>query len=66
MSLVHLTGEGRWLDEASAHIKGGWSFLASLPDDLQQRIRDELVEFSRALPPADGSLRRYPTNCSPA
>lgn len=44
MSLVHLTGDGRWLDEASAHIKGGWSFLASLPDDLQQRIRDELVE----------------------
>ncbi len=49
MSLVHLTGEGRWLDKASAHIQGGWSFLASLPDDLQQRIRDELVDVLKAI-----------------
>ena len=31
MSLVHLTGDARWLDEAAPHIKGGWSFLANLP-----------------------------------
>lgn len=44
MSLVHLTGDPRWLDEAAPHIKGGWSFLADLPDDLQRRIRAKLVE----------------------
>jgi 4-hydroxyacetophenone monooxygenase len=44
MSLVHLTGEARWLDEAVPFIKGGWSFLATLPDELQQRIRDRLVD----------------------
>lgn len=44
MSLVHLTGDARWLDEAAPHIKGGWSFLANLPDDLQRRIREKLVE----------------------
>jgi 4-hydroxyacetophenone monooxygenase len=44
MSLVHLTGDARWLDEAAPYIKGGWSFLASLPDDLQRRIRGKLVD----------------------
>jgi 4-hydroxyacetophenone monooxygenase len=44
LSLVHLTGDGRWLDEAAPHIKGGWSYLADLPDDLQRRIRDELIK----------------------
>src|SRR5579872_4011035 len=43
LSLVHLTGEARWLDEAAPHIKGGWSYQADLPDELQRRIRDELV-----------------------
>jgi 4-hydroxyacetophenone monooxygenase len=43
LSLVHLTGDARWLDEAAPHIKGGWSYLADLPDDLQRRIRDELI-----------------------
>ena len=44
MSLVHLTGDPRWLDEAAPHIKGGWSFLADLPDELQQRIRTTLID----------------------
>ncbi len=44
LSLVHLTGDARWLDEAAPHIKGGWSYLADLPDDLQRRIRDELIK----------------------
>src|SRR4029077_12457485 len=43
LSLVHLTGDARWLDEAAPHIKGGWSYLADLPDALQRRIRDELI-----------------------
>jgi 4-hydroxyacetophenone monooxygenase len=54
MSLVHLTGEARWLDDASPHIRGGWSFLADLPDTLQHRIRDELVEVLKQI----GSGRR--------
>lgn len=44
LSLVHLTGDPRWLDEAAPHIKGGWSYQAELPDELQRRIRDELVK----------------------
>lgn len=60
MSLVHLTGESRWLDEASAHIKGGWSFLASLPDELQQRIRDQLVEVLKGI----ASGQRQPAKIS--
>ena len=44
LSLVHLTGDAHWLDEAAPHIKGGWSYQADLPDDLQRRIRDALVE----------------------
>src|ERR1700687_5750395 len=43
LSLVHLNGDAHWLDEAAPHIKGGWSYLADLPDDLQRRIRNELV-----------------------
>jgi 4-hydroxyacetophenone monooxygenase len=44
MSLVHLTGQSQWLDEASPYIRGGWSFQARLPDELQRRIREKLVE----------------------
>jgi 4-hydroxyacetophenone monooxygenase len=43
LSLVHLTADGRWLEEAAPYIKGGWSYLADLPDELQGRVRDELV-----------------------
>src|SRR4051794_34877905 len=49
MSLVHLTGDASWLDEAAPHIKGGWSFMANLPDELQQRIRATLVDTLKAL-----------------
>jgi 4-hydroxyacetophenone monooxygenase len=49
MSLVHLTGDARWLDEAAPYINGGWSFLASLPDDLQRRTRGKLVDTLNAL-----------------
>ncbi|ETR78569.1 monooxygenase [Afipia sp. P52-10] len=49
MSLVHLTGDPRWIEEAAPHIKGGWSFLADLPEALQQRIRQALVEALQAL-----------------
>src|SRR5262245_29240743 len=44
MSLVHLTGDAHWLDEAAPHIKGGWSFMADLPDELQQRVRTTLID----------------------
>jgi 4-hydroxyacetophenone monooxygenase len=49
MSLVHLTGDGRWLDEAAPCIKGGWSFMANLPEELQQRIRQKLVDTLKDL-----------------
>jgi 4-hydroxyacetophenone monooxygenase len=49
LSLVHLTGREQWLDEVAPHIKGGWSFLAEVPPDLQRRIRDELIETLNAI-----------------
>jgi 4-hydroxyacetophenone monooxygenase len=49
MSLVHLTGDARWLDEAAPFIKGGWSFLANLPDELQRRVRESLVDTLQAI-----------------
>jgi 4-hydroxyacetophenone monooxygenase len=55
LSLVHLTGDARWLEEAAPHIKGGWSYLADLPDDLQRRIRDELVRVLQRI--ASGELK---------
>jgi 4-hydroxyacetophenone monooxygenase len=62
MSLVHLTGEARWLDEAASHIKGGWSFLADLPADLQRRIRTRLIDTLRDL----ASGRAQPAQISDA
>src|SRR5262249_3838891 len=55
LSLVHLTGDQRWLEEAAPHIKGGWSYLADLPADLQRRIRDELVRTLKRI--ASGQLQ---------
>ena len=60
LSLVHLTGDARWLDEAAPHIKGGWSYLADLPDDLQRRIRDELVSVLQRI--ALGQLKPAETS----
>lgn len=55
MSLVHLTGDARWLEEAAPFIKGGWSFMANLPDELQRRIRTALVDTLQWL--ASGRLQ---------
>ena len=45
LSLVHLTGDALLQStKCPPHIKGGWSYMADLPDDLQRRIRDELVK----------------------
>lgn len=60
MSLVHLTGDAGWITEASPHIKGGWSFLADLPDELQQRIRAKLVDTLQDL----ASGRAHPAHIS--
>jgi 4-hydroxyacetophenone monooxygenase len=55
LSLVHLTGDARWLEEAAPHIKGGWSYLADLPDGLQRRIREALVSVLQRV--ASGQLK---------
>ena len=47
MSLVHLTGQAHWLDEAAPFIKGGWSFLVDIPAPMQARIREALVRTLR-------------------
>ena len=59
--LVHaqLTGEVDLLEEARPHIQGGWSHLASLPDELRDRIRGRLVDAlgARAAGTASGPPR---------
>jgi 4-hydroxyacetophenone monooxygenase len=43
MSLVHLSGDMTILDEVAPHIKGAWSFLESVPEELKAKVRDQLV-----------------------
>lgn len=48
MTLVQLTGETRWLDEAAPHIHGAWDHDADLPPELADRIRDALADVLQA------------------
>ncbi|MDN8616435.1 flavin-containing monooxygenase [Variovorax ginsengisoli] len=43
-SLVHLTGDETWLDKTAPYIKGGWSFLVTIPEAMAAAIRSELQE----------------------
>ncbi|WP_137389643.1 flavin-containing monooxygenase [Rhodoligotrophos defluvii] len=43
MSYVQLTGDYGLLDEAAPHIKGGWSYMQSIPTALQNRIRAKAI-----------------------
>ena len=43
MVLVQLTGDLDLLEEVAPHIHGPWSFLQSVPEPLQQKLRDRLV-----------------------
>jgi 4-hydroxyacetophenone monooxygenase len=54
MSLVHMTGETEWLDKAAPYIKGGWSYLVSMPDELAEAIRTKLRETVHAV--AEGAI----------
>jgi 4-hydroxyacetophenone monooxygenase len=41
--LAHLSGDDALLDEAAPFIHGAWNFMHTLPDGLQDRIRDRLL-----------------------
>jgi 4-hydroxyacetophenone monooxygenase len=43
MVLAQLSGDLKILDEVAPHIHGAWSFLESVPEDLKQKVRDQLV-----------------------
>ena len=56
---THLSGDEALLEAFRPHIKGAWSFEVEAPDDLAERLRDELVATledyaanHRPLPPA--------------
>ena len=63
MSLVQLTRRTELLARIRPHVSGGWNFLQTIPQDLQDEIRAELVEAIERLaaenriipvePPAD-------------
>lgn len=42
LSLVHLTGDAAWLDQAAPFIKGGWAFQQSIPEEMGSAIRNAL------------------------
>ena len=43
MVLVQLSGDLAIMDEVAPHIHGPWSFLESVPEELKQRVRDQLI-----------------------
>ncbi len=43
MVTVQLTGDMALLEAVAPHIHGPWNFLQSVPEDLQQRVRERLV-----------------------
>ena len=64
LSLVQLTGERHWLDEARPFIRGPMSYQEFMPAELRARIRDRLAAVladiagtrSSASPPPDDAL----------
>jgi 4-hydroxyacetophenone monooxygenase len=44
LSLVQLTGERHWLQEAKPHIRGPMNYQELMPDHLRAAIRDRLAE----------------------
>ena len=43
MVLSQLSGDLEILDEVAPHIHGAWSFLETVPEDLKQKVRDQLA-----------------------
>jgi 4-hydroxyacetophenone monooxygenase len=60
MSLVQLTGRTEVLDRIRPYIAGGWNFLQSVPPELQDAIRAELVDTIEQLAAQDRSVPTEP------
>jgi 4-hydroxyacetophenone monooxygenase len=67
MVLTHLTGDFGLLNEIAPHIRGAWNFMASVPEELKERVNAELIQVlerfaSQGLPipqlPDPPTLRR--------
>ena len=43
MVLAHLTGRDEILEALRPYIQGPWNFMESVPPELKQRVRDDLV-----------------------
>ncbi len=43
MSYVHLTGDKKYFDEVRSYIKGGWDYQQEIPEEIQGRIRKDLI-----------------------
>ncbi len=48
MSLVHLTGDERIVDEVAPHVQGPWDYSERLPDALKARLRERMFGALRA------------------
>ncbi len=44
MSYIQLTGDKAYLQEVKPYISGGWDFEQNLPEEMQSRIRADLVD----------------------
>ena len=64
LSLVQLTGERHWLEEARPYIRGPMNYQEFMPDELRASIRDRLAEVlaerarsgNSCYPPPDDAL----------
>jgi 4-hydroxyacetophenone monooxygenase len=63
LSLVQLTGERHWLDDARPFIRGPMSYQEFMPEQLRERIRDrlaavlaEIAASGLSAPPPDDAL----------
>jgi 4-hydroxyacetophenone monooxygenase len=48
MVLVHLSGRTDLMEQVAPHIQGPWSFMQTVPEDLKQAVRDQLVDTLKA------------------
>lgn len=60
LSLVQLTGDVSYLDEARPYIRGAWSYTQTIPKSLQMRVRASLVEAIERLAESGEAISDFP------
>ncbi|GIX30591.1 MAG: monooxygenase [Porticoccaceae bacterium] len=61
MSYVHLTGDRSYLPIVRPYVHGGWDYQQSIPRELQEAIRTDLVAAIERLARKGGAVHREPS-----